>query len=284
MACQFPGAADLVAFFEDACVPGGRGSMNLDKIRREHVVAPLSISIQSGTLEPDDPQSSAILDVVRSALADAGFAAGIPKGCKVDVIIGRGNAVDPGVRTGDREGFPTTRVRQIHRIVSRSGESSAIDAAVTGGSIAATFIDAAGASSLLAIDLGARSLRRRSADLVVAGGGDGVDGVGVVVLKRAADADRDEDRVYAILKGLEIEANRGDRRRSRAIRGAYRRVGDRPRGRRAPGCRSAVDRRPAVGFCGVGAEGFRSVVDGDGRPDQVGARAPSSGLAADGSK
>src|SRR6185437_9587854 len=120
------------------------------------------------------------------------------------------------------------------------------------------------ASALVALDLGARALIGRRAELALVGavylaadvdfpmvfcrlgalsrrgearpfarGADGTlpgEGVGVVALKRLADAERDGDRIYAVLKGVGLASDgRGSgltapraRGHARAIRRAYR--------------------------------------------------------------
>ena len=128
-------------------------------------------------------------------------------------------------------------------------------------------VDAASASSLVAVDLAARALLERRADLAIAGGvyleadvdfplvfrqlnalsrsgtarpfaadADGMvpgEGVGVVVLKRRADAERDGDRIYAVIQGVGLASDGKSqglaapsaRGHARAMRRAYRRAG-----------------------------------------------------------
>ena len=102
-------------------------------------------------------------------------------------------------------------------------------------------VDAASASSLVAVELAARALVERRANLAIAGGvyleadvdfplvfrqlnalsrsgtarpfaadADGMvpgEGVGVVVLKRRADAERDGDRIYAVIQGVGLASD-----------------------------------------------------------------------------
>ncbi len=128
-------------------------------------------------------------------------------------------------------------------------------------------VDAASASALVALDLASRSLRERRADLALVGAvyleadvdfplvfdrlgalsksgqarpfaaeADGLlsgEGVGVVVLKRLRDAERDGDRIYAVVRGVGVASDgRGAglaapsaRGHARAIRRAYRAAG-----------------------------------------------------------
>jgi acyl transferase domain-containing protein/phosphopantetheinyl transferase len=132
---------------------------------------------------------------------------------------------------------------------------------------AAYIVDAASASALVALDLAGRALVRRRADLAIVGAvyleadvdfplvfhqlgalsrsgtarpfaadADGLlsgEGAGVLVLKRRDDADRDGDRIYAVVQGLGLSSDgRGRglaapsaRGHARAIRRAYRRSG-----------------------------------------------------------
>ena len=135
------------------------------------------------------------------------------------------------------------------------------------------------------------------------------EGVGVVVLKRLADAERDGDRIYAVVKGVGLASDgRGAglaapsaRGHARAIRRAYRRAGIDPatvglveghglgvpgvRPRRAPGLarRLPQARSGPAGRAGGGLvdDRPRDARGGDGRPDQGGAGAASPRPAAD---
>jgi acyl transferase domain-containing protein/NAD(P)H-dependent flavin oxidoreductase YrpB (nitropropane dioxygenase family) len=128
-------------------------------------------------------------------------------------------------------------------------------------------VDAACGSSLAAASLAVRELETGAADMVVLGGADTVqnpftylafsktqafsprgrcrpfddsadgivisEGVGVVILKRLADAERDGDRIYAVIKGLGASSDGRERGltapsaegQSRALRRAYRKAG-----------------------------------------------------------
>ncbi|MEW4568192.1 SDR family NAD(P)-dependent oxidoreductase [Tautonia sp. JC769] len=132
-------------------------------------------------------------------------------------------------------------------------------------------VDAACGSSLAAANLAVRELETHAADMVILGGADTVqnpftylafsktqafsprgrsrpfdasadgivisEGVGVVVLKRLADAERDGDRIYAVIKGLGsssdgrargLTAPNGDGQ-ARALARAYAKAGVSPR-------------------------------------------------------
>jgi len=131
-------------------------------------------------------------------------------------------------------------------------------------------VDAACASSLAAISAGVNELQLGKADLVVAGGGDtaqnahafmafsktqalsprgrcrpfdatadGIaisEGVAIVILKRLADAERDGDRIYAVIKGVGSSSDGRDKSltaprpegQMRALRRAYRQAGFSP--------------------------------------------------------
>ena len=322
MACRFPGARDLIAFWKNVVagrdctsdVPPDRwdpavfydpDSTDNDRVycRRggylddpigfdpsRHGVMPLAV-------EGGEPEQFLVLDAARAALDDAGLTAGLARKLRVEVVIGRGNYFNRGNLTRLQHGrivAQTLAILQSLHPEWSAGELEAVRADLkvclppfeagtiagqvtnaTAGRIAdrldlsgaSYVVDAASASSLVALDLGARALVDRRADLAIVGGvylasdvdfplvftrlgalsrsgvarpfsnaADGTlpgEGVGVVVLKRLADAERDEGRVYAVIKGVGVASDgRGAglaapsaRGHFRAISRAYRRSG-----------------------------------------------------------
>ncbi|MBA9052311.1 type I polyketide synthase [Streptomyces murinus] len=244
-----------------------------------------------------EPDQLIALDVAAAALADAGGEHGLPARDRIGVILGRGGYLTPGLARLDQ------RVRTAGQLVRTLGElvpdlSSAqldrVRAAFTerlgpdrpeaaiglvpnlaASRIAnrldlrgpAYTVDAACASSLVAVDQAVGELTAGRCDMMLAGGvhhchditlwsvfsqlralspterirpfhrdADGIligEGTGVVVLKRLADAERDGDRVYAVIRGTGVA---GDGRtaglvspdpggQTRAVRQAWRAAG-----------------------------------------------------------
>ena len=322
MACRFPGAADLVAFWENVTkghdsigeVPPHRrdsatffdaGAPENDRVygrRGGYLDEPISSDpaadgIMPAAVDGGEPEQFHILDTARAALADAGLAGGVPDGSRVEVIVGRGNDFNRGNLTRLQHGRVAAQTLAILRALHPEWTEADFEAIrtdlkaslppfgpatvpgqltdATTGRLAdrldlrgARFVvDADGASALVALDLGARSLRAGRADLALVGAvylavdfdfpmvfsrlgalsrtdrarpfsaeADGTlpgEGVGVVVLKRLADAERDGDRIYAVLKGVGLAsdgrglglASPSARGHALAIRRAYRRSG-----------------------------------------------------------
>ncbi|HEV3168612.1 MAG TPA: beta-ketoacyl synthase N-terminal-like domain-containing protein [Isosphaeraceae bacterium] len=250
--------------------------------------------IMPRTMAGGEPEQFLVLDAARAALVDAGLRAGVPDGRRVEVVIGRGNYFNRGSLTRLQHGRIVAQTLSILRELHPGWTDDDFEAIrsdlkaslppfgpdtvpgqvtnATAGRVAdrlnlagASFVvDAASASSLVALDLGARALVERRADLALVGGvylatdvdfpmvfcqlgalsrsgqvrpfardADGTlpgEGVGVVVLKRKADAERDGDRIYAILQGVGLASDgRGQglatpsaRGHARAMRRAYR--------------------------------------------------------------
>jgi acyl transferase domain-containing protein/phosphopantetheinyl transferase (holo-ACP synthase) len=253
--------------------------------------------IMPRTVEGGEPEQFLVLDATVAALADAGLAAADLGGRRVEVVIGRGNYFNRGNLTrlqhgrmiaqtmsllgglfpewseGDREA-----IRQDLRASLPPFEAATIAGQLTNATAgrianrldlsgASYVVDAASASSLVALDLAMRALAAHRADLAIAGGvyveadvdfplvfrqlnalsgsgharpfADGADGmvpgegVGVAILKRRADAERDGDRIYALVQGVGLASDGRSqglaapsaRGHARAIRRAYRRAG-----------------------------------------------------------
>jgi len=325
MACRFPGARDLFAFWDNVLagrdstrdVPSSRWDAGVffdpDSSANDRVscrrggyldepidVDPARFGVMPLAVEGGEPEQFLVLDAAHAALADAGLAGGVAPGARVEVVIGRGNYFNRGNLTRLQHGRIVAQTLGILRALHPEWTDADLDAVradlkaglppfeagtvagqltnATAGRVAdrldftgaSYVVDAASASSLVALDLGARALVDGRADLAVVGGvylqpdvdfplvfsrlgalsrrgearpfagsADGTvpgEGVGVVVLKRLADAERDGDRAYAVVKGVGLASDgRGAglaapsaRGHARAIRRAYRVAGVAP--------------------------------------------------------
>jgi acyl transferase domain-containing protein len=291
MACLFPNAADLDAYWQnivgkvDAITdppaglwdmersydPGAEGN---DRIycRRGGYLGPLAAfdPIEHGVMpvaaRGGEPDHWLCLDVARKALADAGYDRDVPEGRRTEVIIGKGSylnrgnlsvlqhggfidqtldilrALHPEYTDGDLESIRAELKKQLPPFDSES--VPALIPNVAAGRIANRLdlmgpsytIDAACASSLLAVDHAVRDLLGGRCDLALVGGvhlvmpaqirqvfcqigalsrrqeirpfdaeADGTvmgEGIGMIVLKRFDDARRDGHRIYARIKGV----------------------------------------------------------------------------------
>ena len=322
MACRFPGAGDLCAYWANILAgrdaigevpadrwdpavfvdPDSKASDRVTTARGGYLDAPIPFDpaahgIMPGAVDGGEPEQFLVLDAARAALADAGMGGGVPDGRKVEVVVGRGNYFNRGNLTRLQHGRGVAQTVAILRALHpewSEADFEAIradlkanlppfDAATVPGQLtnatagrvanrldfsgASFVVDAASASSLVALDLGARALVERRADLAIVGavylgtdvdfpmvfsrlgalsrtgaarpfarGADGTlpgEGVGVVVLKRLADAERAEDRIYAVVKGVGLASDgRGPglatpdaKGHARSIRRAYRQAG-----------------------------------------------------------
>ncbi|MER6065149.1 beta-ketoacyl synthase N-terminal-like domain-containing protein [Streptomyces sp. NPDC001792] len=253
--------------------------------------------IMPASVPGTEPDQLIALDVAAAALADAGGEERLPPRDRIGVALGRGGYLTPGlvrldqrVRTAGQltrtlgELLPDLCGAQLDRIraafTERLGPDSPESAIGLVPNLAASRIanrldlrgpaytvDAACASSLVAVDQAVTELATGRCDLVLAGGvhhchditlwsvfaqlralspsqrirpfhrhADGIligEGTGVVVLKRLADAERDGDRVYAVIRGTGVA---GDGRtaglaapdpggQARAVRQAWRAAG-----------------------------------------------------------
>ncbi|MGK4579057.1 beta-ketoacyl synthase N-terminal-like domain-containing protein [Kitasatospora sp. HPMI-4] len=234
-------------------------------------VQPTRFGLMPSSVPGTEPDQLIALQVAAEAIADAGGADRLPDRDRVGVVLGRGGYLTPGLARLDQ------RVRGAHQLVRTLGELipeltpgqlDRVRAAFTERlgpvrpesaiglvpNLAASrlanrldlrgpayTVDAACASSLVAVDQAVGELASGRCDLVLAGGvhhchdvtlwsvfaqlralspsqrirpfhrgADGIligEGTGVVVLKRLADAERDGDRIYAVIRGTGVASD-----------------------------------------------------------------------------
>ncbi|MEU2421551.1 beta-ketoacyl synthase N-terminal-like domain-containing protein [Streptomyces sp. NPDC007851] len=227
--------------------------------------------IMPNSVSGTEPDQLIALDVAAAAIADAGGADRLPERHRIGVVLGRGGYLTPGlvrldqrVRTAGQlvrtlgELVPDLTPGQLARVraafTERLGPANPESAIGLVPNLAASRIanrldlrgpaytvDAACASSLVAVDQAVTELTAGRCDLMLAGGvhhchditlwsvfsqlralspsqrirpfhreADGIligEGTGVVVLKRLADAERDGDRVYAVIRGTGVASD-----------------------------------------------------------------------------
>ncbi|MFJ9867013.1 beta-ketoacyl synthase N-terminal-like domain-containing protein [Streptomyces sp. NPDC101165] len=227
--------------------------------------------IMPASVPGTEPDQLIALDVAAAALADAGGTDRLPERDRIGVALGRGGYLTPGlvrldqrVRTAGQlvrtlgELMPDLSSAQLDRVreafTERLGPDSPESAIGLVPNLAASRIanrldlrgpaytvDAACASSLVAVDQAVTELTTGRCDMMLAGGvhhchditlwsvfsqlralspsqrirpfhrdADGIligEGTGVVVLKRLADAERDGDRVYAVIRGTGVASD-----------------------------------------------------------------------------
>ncbi|MBS2535987.1 acyltransferase domain-containing protein [Catenulispora sp. NF23] len=232
---------------------------------------PLAYGIMPDSVAGAEPDQLLALRVAADAIADAGGRDRLPAGDRVGVILGRGGYLTPGlVRLDQRVRTANQLVRTLRELIPGLAEErlDAIQAAFTetlgpnrpeaaiglvpnlaASRIAnrldlrgpAYTVDAACASSLVAVDQAVGELVSGRCDVMLAGGvhhchditfwsvfsqlgalsrtgrirpfhrgADGIligEGTGVVVLKRLADAQAAGDRVYAVIRGTGVASD-----------------------------------------------------------------------------
>lgn len=235
---------------------------------------PLAFGIMPVAMESAEPDQLLALAAAAAALADAGSPQHRIDARKVGVILGRGGYIGDGVARLDQRvrtaqqlvealrslvpGLDEDRLEQVKaefqdRLGPERPEGSiGLVPNLAASRIANRFdfqgpaytVDAACASSLIAVDQAVDQLRSGRADLVLAGGvhhchdltlwsvfsqlralspsgairpfsesADGIligEGTGMLALRRLADAERDGDRVYAVIRGTGVASDGRD--------------------------------------------------------------------------
>ena len=232
---------------------------------------PLAFGIMPNAVDSVEPDQLLALAAASAALADAGNPHERTDPSKISVVLGRGGYIGDGVaRLDQRVRTAQQLVEALRALVPDLGEerlaqvkaefqdrlgperpesSIGLVPNLAASRIANRFdlrgaaytVDAACASSLIAVDHAANQLRSGAADVVLAGGvhhchdltlwsvfcqlralsptevirpfsrdADGIlvgEGTGVFVLKRVADAERDGDRIYAVIRGTGVASD-----------------------------------------------------------------------------
>lgn len=227
---------------------------------------PLKYGTMPRALEGADPDQFLLLRCVYEAMDDAGYLNRKFDGRRTEVIIGRGNYVAAGLGNLVQRSLTVETVRSVVKALRPDLVEAEVEHLIrelkasvpnftpeTAPGVIPNIatgrcanrldlmgpnytIDAACASTLLAMEQGVRSLLVGTCDMAVVGGlhvfsnvpfmlvfsalgalsrsscvrpfdegSDGTiagEGVGIFVIKRLADAERDGDRIYAVVKGV----------------------------------------------------------------------------------
>ncbi|MEU5259103.1 beta-ketoacyl synthase N-terminal-like domain-containing protein, partial [Amycolatopsis sp. NPDC021455] len=272
MACMFPQAPDLAAFWANVLAgtdavtevppqrwdtslyydPDGQGERTPSRwggFLPEIGFDPLKYGIPPSSLASIEPVQLLALEAAHRALADAGYADRAFDRARTSVVFGAEAGSDLSNAMTLRSVLPSyvgELPSELDERLPRITEDSfpGVLANVIAGRIANRLdlgganytVDAACASSLTAVDVACKELTAGTSDLVLCGGADlhngindyllfasahalsptgrsatfdsaadGIalgEGVACVALKRLADAERDGDRVYAVIKGV----------------------------------------------------------------------------------
>ncbi|OEU78371.1 MAG: hypothetical protein BA865_04125, partial [Desulfobacterales bacterium S5133MH4] len=312
MACIFPKAPTLQAYWENILnrvsaiteVPKSRWDWNLyyspDQQAKDKIYSkcgafldddvpfdPVRYGMPPNSLPSIEPLQLLTLQVVDSALEDAGYATRPFSREHTSVILGISGSGELGQMYSFRSTLPMFFGNSSQDILSHfdgvlpewtEDSFPGILMNVTAGRVANRFdlggvnytVDAACASSLAAVYLGVRELENHSSNMVIVGAADcmqnpftyqcfaktralspsglchtldesadGIvlgEGVAAVILKRLADAQRDGDRIYAVIKGIGASSDGKDKSltapspegQERAFRRAYAKAGFSP--------------------------------------------------------
>ncbi|BDU18885.1 beta-ketoacyl synthase N-terminal-like domain-containing protein [Dyella sp. GSA-30] len=250
--------------------------LELPRCRRGGFISPIHIDpivygIAPNDLDYIEPDQLIALKLAADALMDAGLPQQRTGSDRIGVILGRGGYLAPGATRYEQKvkssqqivhalrtfapGLPDSTLMQMREtFLSELGHSASGSVIGLVPNLAASRIanrlnlhgpaytvDAACASSLVAIDQAIRLLRENTCDVVIAGGihhchdlsfwkifetlgalssaqsirpfdaqADGLligEGTGVIVLRRAIDAAKEGDRIYAVIKGSAVSSD-----------------------------------------------------------------------------
>ena len=233
-------------------------------------VDPLDVGIMPNVAAGSDPDHLIALKIARDALRDAGYLDRKIDGSRAGVVIARGTYGNRGMAGMLSRGFFMDQMMDVVRQLRPDFSEAQIRELQTdlkkqlppyGGDMVgvltpnviaslianrldfmgpAYIVDAACASSLIAIDAAAQELASGRCDLMLAGGtqvqtppqlfiqfcqinalsrdrlrpfqkgSEGTllgEGCGMLVLKRLADAERDGDKIYAVIKGIGVSSD-----------------------------------------------------------------------------
>jgi acyl transferase domain-containing protein/NAD(P)H-dependent flavin oxidoreductase YrpB (nitropropane dioxygenase family) len=284
---------DWRLYFEPDAKPSGKISSKWGGFLDDVPFDPLRYGMPPNSLTSIEPLQLLLLEAVRQALDDAGYARRPLPRERVAVILGAGGgaaqlsmayafaAYLPLLDTvPDMPARAAEILARCQPLLPKWTEDTfpGILLNVAAGRVANRFdfggccfaVDAACGSSLAALYLGTRELQAGASDVAVVMGGDTVqnpftymlfsstntfsprgrcrpfdesadgivisEGIGVVILKRLADAERDGDRIYAVIKGVGASSDGRDKGLTaprpegqvRALRRAYASAGVSP--------------------------------------------------------
>jgi acyl transferase domain-containing protein/phosphopantetheinyl transferase len=258
------------------CDPASSAADRVPSSRGGYLDSPLRFDaaahgIMPRTVEGGEPEQFLVLEAAMAALEDAGQTISDLADQRVEVVIGRGNYFNRGNLTRLQHGRMIAQTLSLLAAFHPDWSQAELDAIrddlrkslppfeaatipgqltnATAGRLAhrlnlrgaSYVVDAASASSLVAVDMAARALQERRADLAIAAGvyleadvdfplvfrqlgavsksgssrpftadADGMlsgEGVGVVILKRLSDAEWDDDRIYAVIQGIGLASD-----------------------------------------------------------------------------
>ena len=225
-ACRLPGIESLEAFWKRA----RRG----ESFSTSASLGPMLRHLSPSSNQGQDLDTLWFLDTVQDAIHDAGLGSAVGDFGRVEVIMGRGTARPANAkRTSDREAAAILNLlRSLHPELTED-ELSAIREEINASvglkddfekpsSHESRFIDslriteptyvieAGPGSGLLAVEQACRSLLDHRVNLAIAGAvhldgeGEPGEGVGIVVLKRLADAEQNGDRIDSVIQGIGV--------------------------------------------------------------------------------